>query len=202
MKFNTYSDPGHGWARVPRRLLELYGIADKITPYSYQRGDYVFLEEDCDLSTFLEAAKSRGVTVEFKHNSANKTSKIRSYDQYRPSVAPASVPAPAVVAAPAAAGARISLDDIKSFILRGDPNPDELESITSVLMFARKELNRKNTGSMTIGTSVKFKNPNTGIVHSGVVKKVNRKFIIVNTGTAVTGFSQEWRVPANLLSFA
>jgi hypothetical protein len=47
--FTHYTDPGHGWVEVPRALLHELGIADKITGYSYQRGEDVFLEEDCDL---------------------------------------------------------------------------------------------------------------------------------------------------------
>ena len=40
-QFNVYSDPGHAWVKVSRKLLVKLGIADKITLYSYQRGDAV-----------------------------------------------------------------------------------------------------------------------------------------------------------------
>jgi hypothetical protein len=58
--FTYYTDPGHGWVEVPRSLLHELGIADKITGYSYQRGEDVFLEEDCDLSTFARAMTKAG----------------------------------------------------------------------------------------------------------------------------------------------
>ena len=58
--FTYYTDPGHGWVEVPRALLHELGIADKITGYSYQRGEDVFLEEDCDLSTFYRAMEKAG----------------------------------------------------------------------------------------------------------------------------------------------
>lgn len=45
-------DPGHGWLRVP--LKELRPIQDKITAYSYMNNKYAYLEEDCDMGTFLD----------------------------------------------------------------------------------------------------------------------------------------------------
>lgn len=50
-------DPGHGWLRVPRTELTELGILDKISSYSYQTDDgkFVFLEEDCDLTLYVEA---------------------------------------------------------------------------------------------------------------------------------------------------
>ena len=58
--FTYYTDPGHGWVEVSRSLLHELGIADKITSYSYQRGEDVFLEEDCDLLTFARAMEKAG----------------------------------------------------------------------------------------------------------------------------------------------
>ncbi len=58
--FTYYTDPGHGWAEVPRSLLYELGIADKITRFSYQRGEDVFLEEDCDLSLFARTMEKAG----------------------------------------------------------------------------------------------------------------------------------------------
>lgn len=85
-KFHSYSDPGHGWGKVPRALLVELGISDKITPHSYQRGDFVYLEEDCDLSTFFTAYRDvNGCDPQFRHHSAEKLSKIRGYASYVPS---------------------------------------------------------------------------------------------------------------------
>ena len=39
-KFVFFSDPGHGWIRVKKTLLEALGIAERITPYSYENGEY------------------------------------------------------------------------------------------------------------------------------------------------------------------
>lgn len=78
-----FSDPGHGWVRFPKARLVKLGIADKITPFSYQRGDNAFIEEDGDLSTLVDALKAKGYEVKFKGNSSNRTSKIRNYASYQ-----------------------------------------------------------------------------------------------------------------------
>ena len=79
---NSYSDPGHGWLKCKRKLLVDLGIADKISYFSYQRNDDVFLEEDCDVSVFMDAMRARGVEVKFRHYSSNKSSRIRNYRAY------------------------------------------------------------------------------------------------------------------------
>ena len=53
--FTFFSDPGHGWLAVPRKELERLGILRQISRCSYQKGEYVFLEEDCDFSVFVTA---------------------------------------------------------------------------------------------------------------------------------------------------
>lgn len=78
----VYSDAGHAWAKVRRDVLVNLGIADKITRYSYQRGDYAYLEEDCDLTTLCMALTERDTRVKFVEKHSNKDSKIRSYERY------------------------------------------------------------------------------------------------------------------------
>ena len=77
-----YADPGHGWGVVKRQKLHELCIADKITPYSYQKGGTVYLEEDLDLGTLIEALKAKGVDVQFKEKHTNRYSPIRSYNRY------------------------------------------------------------------------------------------------------------------------
>jgi hypothetical protein len=69
-------DPGHSWLVVKHRDLVNLGIEDKITPYSPVLGNVHYLEEDCDMWTFVEALKQRGVEVEIK------TRVIDSFDDY------------------------------------------------------------------------------------------------------------------------
>jgi N-acetyl-anhydromuramyl-L-alanine amidase AmpD len=82
IKIKVFADPGHAWARFPKAKLVQLGIADKITPYSYQNGANAFLEEDCDLSTLMTALKAKGYTVKFEESQTNKQSKIRGYCAY------------------------------------------------------------------------------------------------------------------------
>jgi len=84
-KFIVFNDPSHGWAKIPRSLLWKLGIADKISRCSYQRGVYVYLEEDCDLTLFIEKyEKLYGFKPEFVDRYSDKSSKIRSYNFYSP----------------------------------------------------------------------------------------------------------------------
>jgi hypothetical protein len=77
-----YSDPGHAWGKVKRDVLVNLGIADKITRYSYQRGEYAFLEEDCDLTTLCMALNAQDTRIKFIEKPSKRDSKIRSYERY------------------------------------------------------------------------------------------------------------------------
>lgn len=83
LRLTFYADPGHGWLEVPRDLLHGLGIADKITPYSYQRMDKVFLEEDCDFATFALAMKERGLPFDVVETHTNRDSFVRSLPRYK-----------------------------------------------------------------------------------------------------------------------
>ena len=81
-KFKFYQDPGHGWVKVPKALLKELGIDEKISSYSYMRGDFVYLEEDMDLGTFMDAMKAADRSVSFDEFHTNRESKLRGYDAY------------------------------------------------------------------------------------------------------------------------
>ena len=83
LKIKFYSDPGHGWGAVKRKVIDQLGIADKISTYSYQNGSNAFLEEDCDLSVLITTLKEKGYEVKFKESHTNRQSKIRNYDTYK-----------------------------------------------------------------------------------------------------------------------
>lgn len=53
--FIFYEDSGHGWLKVPISLCRELGLQGKITGYSYCKGENLYLEEDCDASTFITA---------------------------------------------------------------------------------------------------------------------------------------------------
>jgi hypothetical protein len=84
LTLNFYTDPGHGWAKVNKKVLNDLGIAEQISAYSYQRGDYAYLEEDCDLARLMAAAQAAGITLKLREQcSRERSSKIRSYRPYR-----------------------------------------------------------------------------------------------------------------------
>lgn len=82
MKLDYYQDPGHGWVKVPAKLLAELKIAHLISQYSYCKGPWIYLEEDCDLSHFMQAMKSAGRPVELVEHHTNNDSAIRHYDRY------------------------------------------------------------------------------------------------------------------------
>lgn len=85
-----YTDPQHGWAKVHLSELINLRIADKISTYSYlylskpncKNAGYAYLEEDCDLSMYLNALDKKGIKFKFIEKHTNKSSKIRSYARY------------------------------------------------------------------------------------------------------------------------
>ena len=79
----VYADPGHAWAKVSKKELIKLGIAGKITSCSYENGEFAFLEEDCDLNTYVMALREKGIEYKFKENHTNRQSKIRSYYSYQ-----------------------------------------------------------------------------------------------------------------------
>jgi len=78
-----YSDPGHGWGAVKRKLVNELGVGSKITGFSYQKGNTVYLEEDCDLPTLVTALATKGIVVEYVNKHTDHRSPIRSYNTYQ-----------------------------------------------------------------------------------------------------------------------
>lgn len=82
LTIDVYNDPGHGWGKVPISLLQELGIARSISPYSYKRDGFAYLEEDADLTRFIDAMKAQGREVKFRDHTGDKQSKIRNYESY------------------------------------------------------------------------------------------------------------------------
>ena len=82
--FDVISDPGHAWVKVPMTLLYSLCISKQISSYSYRRGAYAYLEEDCDLGVFFDAYKAcYGHDPKFRERVAReKRSRVRGYDHY------------------------------------------------------------------------------------------------------------------------
>ena len=78
-KIHYYADAGHGWLRVPVIELIHLKIHKKITIHSYMRGRWVYLEEDLDAVTYLDAVKLRPKIVQ---HVSDGFSKIRKFDSF------------------------------------------------------------------------------------------------------------------------
>lgn len=46
--FTVYSDPGHGWAKVPKVLLRDIDLDNQISSFSYQKNKFVYLTKRID----------------------------------------------------------------------------------------------------------------------------------------------------------
>lgn len=73
-----FSDAGHGWLKVPRKLLSENTLC-KISGYSYQSKDYVYLEEDRDCQIAINQLGRDNIKI-IDHYSNH--SRIRNYDLF------------------------------------------------------------------------------------------------------------------------
>ena len=90
LTINFYSDSAHGWAKVSINEIKELGIEKDITTYSYVADDSVYLEEDYDLSLYINAIKKEygdDIDINFiDHKSRvdkDGLSCIRDYPRYR-----------------------------------------------------------------------------------------------------------------------
>jgi hypothetical protein len=84
---NHHCDAGHGWFEVSWALVQALGIEYKITAYSYQEADRVYLEEDCDGTTLMGALVNKSnLAPQFNHISYAGDAPMRSMRKYSPSL--------------------------------------------------------------------------------------------------------------------
>ena len=82
--YTLYADPSHGWVAVKRQELVDLGILEKVSEYSYQKGGTVYLEEDADLTLWVEAFKNRfGHEPNIVEKHVNESHRIRSYQSFQ-----------------------------------------------------------------------------------------------------------------------
>jgi len=83
-KFDYLTDGGHGWTKVPVKLLIALDIANKVSHYSYYRAGFGYLEEDCDTALFFDAYNKKfGFDPILRERIAReRRSRIRNYDRY------------------------------------------------------------------------------------------------------------------------
>lgn len=84
-KLYMFEDGGHAWCRVRRAEKLFQSVAHLISGFSYQYGQNVYLEEDCDLGEYYKAIVAKGYEIEwvYKPTKNGKPSKIRGYQSYK-----------------------------------------------------------------------------------------------------------------------
>lgn len=78
-----HEDAGHGWLEVPRAELAELGVLGEVSQFSYQKGDKVYLEEDCDAAVFILTMKNRNIPFKMVNAPFVDESRIRRYTSFR-----------------------------------------------------------------------------------------------------------------------
>ena len=83
-RFFFHSDAGHGWLAVKRTELQRLGIEDEISPWSFEKGGTVYLEEDSDADKFVRAyCNDMNCETQDFYNAFVTGSRYRSRSQVR-----------------------------------------------------------------------------------------------------------------------
>lgn len=81
--YKFISDNGHGWLRVP--LSEVEGLA--ISTFSYMDSTHAYLEEDCDMTTFVKAKGLSDYMADWsEYVPVHGESVVRSFPRFRPNL--------------------------------------------------------------------------------------------------------------------
>jgi len=92
----------------------------------------------------------------------------------------------------------MNIKEINTAIIHGNFTNEELNSIGDAMRFARAQLVARNKMVLSVGSNVKFTSSTKGTI-IGTVKKINRKFIIVDSSKPGSFIHNVWKVPANML---
>lgn len=82
MKIIYHNDGGHGWYAVKRKKLETMGILNNVSGFSYELGETVYLEEDCDASLFFNALSEVEKQQIIVIDSYRDHSPVRGYSRF------------------------------------------------------------------------------------------------------------------------
>ena len=86
MSYKFHSDAAHGWLEVPLGDCEALGLKpSNFSRHSYREADTLYLEEDCDLSVFMNAYKTvKGESPEVIEGPYVQDSPIREMERVQP----------------------------------------------------------------------------------------------------------------------
>jgi hypothetical protein len=87
-----------------------------------------------------------------------------------------------------------TIQEINSSIISGNFTNEQLDSVLSTIKYARSQLSRDIKRALAPGVKVSFVSNRNGQKYLGTVRKINIKYVIVDTAMGA------YRVPANMLS--
>jgi hypothetical protein len=90
----------------------------------------------------------------------------------------------------------MDIKSIKSAIMFNGYSNEELNSLAQAVQYARSQLGQQVKRQLCVGAQVSFTDNRAGNTYQGVVKKINLKYVHVETKTGL------FRVPANMLEMA
>jgi hypothetical protein len=82
MKITYHNDSGHGWYSVKRSKLESMGVLNKVSGFSYQKGETVYLEENCDAGLFFNNLTSQELDCIEVIDSYSQACPVRNYERF------------------------------------------------------------------------------------------------------------------------
>ena len=87
-KARWFSDSGHEWLGVKKSDCVELGITHQITQCSYHKGNYAYLEGDCDAAIFYDAVEKSGGKIELEAESyTDGDGPVRKYPRIRSATA-------------------------------------------------------------------------------------------------------------------
>ena len=90
----------------------------------------------------------------------------------------------------------MDINQIKTAIMLNGYSNADLDSLGEAIKYARAQLGKEVKRSIRVGETVKFTSARDGVTYNGVVRKINIKYVSVDT---VRG---GYKVPANMLTVA
>jgi len=79
-KYTVWTDAHHAWIEVPKREVKQLGLLDKISTYSFEKGDNLYLEEDIDGKMFLDRINEDIFELDERYE---EESRVRKYKPYK-----------------------------------------------------------------------------------------------------------------------
>jgi len=82
LTISYYRDHQSGWFKVPVSLIRDLRIENKISPKSFIRKGYAYVDDKIDARLLFDVANQESIMLNVRMHFSNKSSKIRSYEPF------------------------------------------------------------------------------------------------------------------------